>query len=92
MTDDQMRALLEASGANPGADGWFESPEHRMISLHLASHGASLTVGRVVALRQRASVLEARTAKGEIFVTSLDSVFAAAVEAPPATARKAGFV
>lgn len=92
MTDEQLQALVAASGAVPGSDGWLESPEHRSMSLHLAREGASLTIGKVVALRLSGDVLEARTSKGETFVTARASVFAAAVEAPAATARKAGFV
>ena len=92
MTDDHFSALLSAADAKKDGTGWMRTAEARLISLHLASNGASLSVGRIEAVKLDKGLVRARTVKGEVYVLALADVFAGAVEAPASEGRKAGFV
>lgn len=92
MTEEHLASLLASAGAKKDGEGWHAPADGRHLTLYVAANGASLNVGRVEALKRDGSLLQARTVKGEVFVLALEDVFAAAVEAAPTGARKAGFV
>jgi len=92
MTEEHLAALLATAEAKKDAQGWAKTPEGRLMTLYIASGGASLTVGRVEALRVKGSLIEARSVKGETYVIALADLYAGAVEAPPTSGRKAGFI
>jgi hypothetical protein len=92
MTEEHLASLLGSAKAKKDDEGWFVPAEGRHWTLYVASSGASLNVGRVEAVRTEGALLHARTVKGELFVLALEDVFAAALEAPAAGGRKAGFV
>lgn len=62
------------------------------MTLHLAHDGATLTIGRISAVRCDGKLVYAKSTQGEQYVVSLDDVFAGSVEGPKDVARKAGFV
>ncbi len=84
--------MLAAAQAKKDDQGWLVPAEGRQLTLYVASNGASLNVGRVEALQAEGKLLRARTVKGELYVLALEDVFAAAVETPSSSGRKAGFV
>jgi hypothetical protein len=92
MTEEHLSALLGAAEAKKDGEGWMRPPEGRNITLYVSSNGASMTVGKVEALRVAGQLLRARTVRGEEFVLALEDVFAGAVDAPATAGRKAGFV
>lgn len=93
MSIDHLQALLKAAGASAGDDGFQQVPEGRLMTLYVASSGGSgFTINRVEAVRTEGDLLHARTVKGELFIVSLSSAYAGAVEGPTAASRKAGFV
>ena len=92
MGNSQLQTLLSGTGVVPGEDGWLSMPDSRSLTLQLAHGGVPLTVARIRSLRQRESVLEARTAQGELYCLVAEDVFAVVVEGPKESARKAGFV
>jgi hypothetical protein len=92
MTEEHLSALLAAAEAKKDSEGWFKPAEGRQMTLHAAAQGVSLTVGRIEALRIENGLVKTRTVRGELYVLSLEHVFAGAVEAPASGSRKAGFV
>jgi hypothetical protein len=92
MTEEHLAALLGTAKAKKDDEGWQVPSEGRLVTLYVASNGASMNVGRVEALQAQGTLLKARTVKGELYVLALEDVFAAAIEPPAATGRKAGFV
>ena len=92
MTEEHLASLLSSAQAKKDGEGWHVAADGRHVTLYAAANGASLNVGRVEALRRDGALLQARTVKGEVFLLALEDVFAAAVEAAPTGARKAGFV
>ena len=95
MIEEMLRVVLDTANAKTdGKDGWTTLPEGRLITLHVAHGAASLTVGKVEAIKIQGEMLRARSSKGETFVAVAD-VFAAGLEGgsdPTNPARKAGFV
>jgi dTDP-glucose 4,6-dehydratase len=91
MSEEHLSALLAAAEAKRGSDGWSRAADGRLLTLYVASGGASITIGRVEAVKLDQGVVMARTSRGETYVAALADVFAGAVEAPAAAARKAGF-
>jgi len=91
MTEEHLAALLTAAEAKKDSSGWSKPAEGRLVSLHVASNGASLSVGRIEALKVEKGLVTARSVKGELYVLALADVFAGAVEAPPSEGRRAGF-
>ena len=51
-----------------------------------------MTVSRVRTIRERETLIEARTAQGELYLLLAEDVYAVVVEGPKEGARKAGFV
>lgn len=92
MTEDHLKAFLEASGAEQNDEGWWEAKHGRHLTFYAAASGTGLTVSRVEAVKKDGEVLRARTMRGEEYFLDFDGVYAGAVEAPPAGSRKAGFV
>jgi len=93
MTDDHLSALLALCEAGKkDKEGWFHLPEGRHLTLYAAFNGASLNVARIADLKRDGDLVMARTVKGETYLLALSDVFAGAVEASAAQARKAGFV
>ena len=92
MTSEHLALLLTAAEAKKDEKGWSRAKEGHYLTLHVANHGASLTVGRVEAVKLEAGLLKARTVKGELYVLAVEDVFAGAVEEAASASRKAGFV
>jgi hypothetical protein len=92
MTQEHLSAILELISAKAEKDGWSTFPDGRGLTLYAAHDGVPLSVPRVEAIAVKAGLLRARTAKGELYLLALEDVFAAAAEATPTQARKAGFV
>jgi hypothetical protein len=91
MTQEHLAAILEQMLAKSEKDGWSTFPDGRGLTLYASHDGVQLTVPRVEAIGVRAGLLRARTTKGELYLLALEDVFAAAAEAVPTQARKAGF-
>jgi hypothetical protein len=91
MTQEHLSAILELISAKAEKDGWSTFPDGRGLTLYAAHDGAQLSVPRVEAIAVKGGLLRARTAKGELYLLALEDVFAAAAEATPTQARKAGF-
>jgi hypothetical protein len=92
MTQEHLSAILELMSAKTEKDGWSTFPDGRGLTLYAAHDGVQLTVPRVDAVAVKAGLMRARTSKGELYLLALEDVFAAAAEATPTQARKAGFV
>lgn len=92
MTEEHLSALLTAAEAKKDDKGFLSVTGGRTLTLYVASSAATLTVGKVEALRTDRDLVYARTAKGELFVISLKDVYAGSVDAPTSAGRKAGFV
>jgi hypothetical protein len=95
MIEEMLRVVLDTANAKTdGKDGWTTLPEGRLLTLHVAHGNASLTVGKVEAIKVQGAMVRARSSKGETFLALAD-VFAAGLEGgsdPTNPARKAGFV
>ena len=91
MTQEHLTAILDLISARTDKDGWSTFPDARTLTLYAGHSGAQLSVPRVEAVAVKAGLLRARTSKGELYLLALDDVFAAAAEATPTQARKAGF-
>ncbi len=91
MTQEHLSAILELISAKAEKDGWSTFPDGRALTIYAGHDGVQLTVARVEAVAVKAGLLRARTTKGELYLMALEDVFAAAAEATPTQARKAGF-
>ncbi len=90
MDDKHYRALLEA--ARVTQDGpWALLTDERTITLHVASGGVGLNIGKITRLRHEGNLLYAESAVGEVYVVSLEDVFAASIDGGKKAGRKAGF-
>jgi hypothetical protein len=90
MDERHYRALLEA--ARVSTDGpWSLLTEDRTVTLHVSSGGVGLNIGKVVRLRLDGTLLQAENSQGELFVVTLEDVFAASIDGAKKAARKAGF-
>jgi hypothetical protein len=92
MTKEHLDVLLKAAKAEKSKDGWRELATGREMTLYVATGGASLTVGRISGVKEGATLLEARTIKGEHYVLAMEDVFAGSVDESSEKPRKAGFV
>jgi hypothetical protein len=71
--------------------GWTMA-EGTTLTLYLAYDGASLTINRVLSLRIEGEGMMARTAKGETFAFTRETLFAVATDGEPGPSlRRAGF-
>jgi hypothetical protein len=91
MTQDQLAAVLKASGAKPGQDGYHVLPEGATLTLHLATGGARLDVAKIEALKIDGDSVQAKTAKKELFFVSAKDIFSAAIDTSEKQSRRAGF-
>lgn len=91
MKQEQLETFLASLPAESADDGWSEAPAEQHITLYVAHDGVPLTVSKVEALRIEGDLVRARTRKGETYQLALEDLFAAAVEAPKTSERKAGF-
>lgn len=95
MTDEILKAALEAAEAKTDKEGWAELPEGRALTLYAAHDGVSLHMTKIEAITSSGGLIKARSAKGEMFVLALQDVFAIALDTGGKTgqqARKAGFL
>jgi hypothetical protein len=91
MTQDLLGAILETIAAKSDKTGWSALPEGRTLTLYAAHDGVQLTIARVEAMSAKNGLVRARTVKGEMYLVSLDDLFAVAAEATPTQSRKPGF-
>lgn len=91
MTQDQLAAVLKASGAKPGQDGYHALPEGATLTLYVATNGVRLDVAKVEALKIDGDSVQARTAKKELYFVFVADVFGAAIDTSEKQSRRAGF-
>ncbi len=92
MTTEEFSEVLSLCGAKE-KDGWAMVPEGRHLTVHLASGGVGLTIGRIVKVRAHGAQVQVHTSKEETYVVSAADVFACAFEdVEKRSTRKAGFV
>jgi hypothetical protein len=94
MTGDHLDAILKQAGVKSDKDGWSSLPEGATLTLHVAHDGASMSIGRIDAVRQDGELLYARNPKRELFAVVRSDVFAVAIEGEPTAGkvvRRAGF-
>ncbi len=90
MDTQHLSALLDL--AETTEDGpWKLLKDERTLTLHAASGGVSLNVGKVCKVRTEGKLLFAENVVGETFVLELESVFAGAIAPSGKESRKAGF-
>lgn len=93
MSPEQVNEILQMCEASAGEGGFRDLPPKTTLNLYVAKNGVGLTVGSIEALAIKGLAVHARTTKGELYVVSLEDVFAAEVEgkAQSKTVRRAGF-
>lgn len=91
MTHDQLAAILKASGARPGEDGYHVLPDGATLTLYLAADGVRLDVAKVTAMKLSGDAIEARTVKKVLFFVAAKDVFGAAIDTSESQTRRAGF-
>ena len=95
MTETMFQAVLDKAGVKKGDGGRLQLPEGRALTLYLAHDGTQLQVGKVASLVVDGGMVETEDTKGEVFLLSLDDVFAASVSGEGKDGggtRKAGFL
>ncbi|AUX22338.1 hypothetical protein SOCEGT47_028390 [Sorangium cellulosum] len=94
MTDDLLKAALDAAEATTDKDGWAELPEGQALTLYVAHDGVALQVAKIEAILSVDGLVHARSSKGELFLLAQKDVFAVALDGggKGASARKAGFL
>jgi hypothetical protein len=94
MTEEILKAALEAAEAKTDKDGWAELPEGRVLTLHAAHEGVLLNMTKIEAIKSVHGLLRARSIKGELFVLAMKDVFAVALDGggKAGQGRKAGFL
>lgn len=93
MTEEMLRAVLDAAQAKQDKSGWLAMPEGRLLTLYAAHDGVALTITRIERVRAGGALLHAQNTKGETFLVALADLFAASTDAPEAGAgRKTGFL
>lgn len=94
MSPEDIQEILKICDAGAADErGFRELPQKTTVTLYLAKSSVGLTVSGIEALAVRGHHLQARTQKGDLYMVSLDDVFAANVEgrAQSKGARRAGF-
>ena len=93
MTPEHLNDILKICEASEGDGGFRELPPKTTLTLYLSKGGVGLTVPSIEAIAVRGHNLQARTTKGDLYVVSLEDVFAANVEGrmKSKTERRAGF-
>jgi hypothetical protein len=94
MDPEHFHNILSLCEAGPADDrGFREFPPKTTLSLYLAKHGVPLMVASIEALAVKGQHVHARTTKGDLYVLSLEDVFAVNIEgrAQAKSGRRAGF-
>ncbi len=94
MSPEHLQDIFELCDAStPHERGFRELPQKTTLTLYLAKDSVGLTVNSVEAIAVRGHHVQARTTKGDLYILSLEDVFAANIEgrAKPKTERRAGF-
>lgn len=93
MTPENINDILKICEASEGEGGFRELPQKTTLTFYLSKGGVGLTVPSVEAIALRGHTVHARTIKGDLYVVSLEDVFAVNVEGrmKSKTERRAGF-
>jgi len=94
MDPEHFHSIVSLCEAAPADDrGFREFPQKTTLSLYLARNGVPLVVPMIEAIAVRGNHVHARTTKGDLYVFSLEDVFAVNIEgrAQAKSGRKAGF-
>jgi hypothetical protein len=91
MAREHVDAALKLADAKQ-EDDWSMLPEGRSLNLYVAKDGATLNITRIEAVAFEEPLLRARTTSGEVFLVTLNEVFAAAAVGSVAKTKKAGFI
>lgn len=78
MTQEQLEAVLKQLSAKLDKEGWWQTPEGCLLTLHVAHDGASLAATRIDALRVDGELVTARTPRRETHCFAREDVFAVA--------------
>jgi hypothetical protein len=96
MTETMYTTVLEKAECKKSKDGTAELPEGRTLTLYVAHDGSSMSVSRLTSLRLgQGGIIEARDAKGELYLVSIEDVYAASISgggSKTGLSRKAGFI
>jgi len=95
MTETVLKTVLDEAQGKAVEGGYVEVAEGRRITLHAAHAGVGLAISKIEKIAIEGSVVRARNERGELFVLSLEDVFAASVEGTRSAGgspRKAGFL
>lgn len=94
MSPESLQEILQLCEA-PAADerGFRELPQKVTLTFYLAKDSVGLTVSNVEAISIRGHHMQARTSKGDLYVLSIEDVFACNIEgrAHAKRERRAGF-
>ena len=94
MSPDHLQEILQMCDASKANEqGFREFPQKTTLTLYLAKDSVGLTVASIEAVAVRGHQAHARTTKGDLYVISLEDVFAANIEgaAKSKSERRAGF-
>jgi hypothetical protein len=94
VTPEQLQEILQLCEATAADErGFRELPQKTTLTFYVAKDSVGLTVANVEALALRGHHAQARTTKGDLYVLSIEDVFACNIEgrAQPKSARRAGF-
>ncbi|GAC1352235.1 MAG: hypothetical protein NVS3B20_08100 [Polyangiales bacterium] len=94
MSPDHFQEILQLCEPGPADERGFRPfPKKTTLSLYLAKQGVPLTVGAIEAVALKGENVHARTSKGDLYIFSLQDLFAANIEGAMqvTTPRKAGF-
>lgn len=94
MSPEHIQEILQICEAGTADDrGFRELPPKTTLTLYLQKNSVGLTIANIEALVVRGHQLHARTQKGDLYLVSLEDVFAANIEgrAQSKGARRAGF-
>ena len=90
MSTAHLKTLLKMAEAKE-TKGSYSLPEGTTISLHLASQGASVAVGKIVELKIEDDHLLLKTIKGDRVLVPTEAVLFASVAPGSVDDRRAGF-
>jgi hypothetical protein len=94
VSPDHLQDILQICEAGtPDDRGLRELPPKTTLTLYLAKNGVGLTVPAIEAIAVRGHQVHARTMKGDLYIVTLDEIFAANIEgrAQSKSKRTAGF-
>jgi hypothetical protein len=88
-----LRFALQKAGATEH-EGEHRLPDDKLLTLYAGHEGTSLTVQKVAKVRVEEGLIEATSAKGELFLVAIDDLFAVSVAgtAQSPSSRQAGFL